>query len=52
MPSVEQQEINRLCLAVIAEKDPAKLTELVAELSELLQRREQRVAQANVAAHG
>ncbi len=38
----EQQELDRLCRAVIEEKDPAKLTELVAALNDFLQRREQR----------
>ena len=37
----ERQEIERLCLAVINEKDPDKLTTLVEALNELLERRHQ-----------
>jgi predicted component of type VI protein secretion system len=35
-----QREIDRLCLAVIHEQDPAKLTKQVAELNQVLERRE------------
>jgi hypothetical protein len=31
-----QEDINRLCLAVIQEQDPASLTKLLAELNELI----------------
>lgn len=37
-----QQEIDPLCVAVIHEKDPVKLTKLIAELNELLERRERK----------
>ncbi len=43
MATDEQQEIDRLCLAVIREKDPTALTKLVAELNELLERRERKL---------
>ena len=36
----QQREIERLCLAVINEKDPAKLTKLVEALNEILERRQ------------
>ena len=32
----EQQELERLCLAVIRERDPANLTTLVEELNKFL----------------
>ena len=38
----EQQELDRLCRAVMEEKDPAKLTELLVALNDFLQHREQR----------
>ena len=37
----EQQELDRLCRAVMEEKDPAKLTELMAALNDFMQRKEQ-----------
>jgi hypothetical protein len=43
MATDEQQEIDRLCLAVIREKDATILTELVAELNKLLERRERKL---------
>lgn len=36
----QQEKIEHLCLAIINEKDPDKLTKLVAALNELLQRRD------------
>jgi len=42
MTPEEKQEVERLCQAVIHEQDPAKLTELVAELNELLERKERK----------
>jgi hypothetical protein len=36
----QQQELNHLCLAVIHEKDPNKLTKLIAALNILLARTE------------
>jgi hypothetical protein len=49
MPTNQQQEeeINRLCLAVIHEKDPAKLTKLLLALNVLLNRRTQDTEQAS-----
>ena len=38
----EKQALEQLCQAVIHEQDPAKLTELVSELNELLERRERK----------
>ena len=40
MTANEQEELNRLCLAVVEEKDPAKLTKLVQDLNQFLERRE------------
>src|SRR5579864_6250974 len=37
----EQEKLNRLCIAVIHEPDPHKLSGLVAELNEFLECREQ-----------
>ena len=37
----EQQELDRLCRAVMEEKDPTKLTELMAALNDFMQRKEQ-----------
>jgi hypothetical protein len=37
-----QEDINRLCLAVIQEQDPASLTKLLAELNELLERKQRK----------
>jgi len=42
MTSDEKQEIDRLCLAVIREQDPDKLTELINELNRLLELRERK----------
>jgi len=36
----EKQEIDRLCLAVIHEQNPARLTKLVSELNVLLEARD------------
>jgi hypothetical protein len=44
MAQDEKQELDRLCLAVIHEKDPAKLTERVAELNAFLARRDAKLA--------
>jgi hypothetical protein len=41
----EQQELDRLCLAVIQEKDPVKLTARVAELNAFLARRDAKLAE-------
>ena len=38
----EQEELNRLCIAVIHEPDPQKLSELVATLNEFLEGRERK----------
>jgi len=38
----EQQVLDRLCRAVIDEKDPAKLTPLVEKLNEFLAARERK----------
>ena len=38
----EQEELNRLCIAVIHEPDPQKLSELVAKLNEFLEGRERK----------
>lgn len=38
--SQEQQEIERLCLAILREKDTATLTKLVEQLNEALERRD------------
>jgi|KBSMisStandDraft_5_1062788.scaffolds.fasta_scaffold7541470_1 hypothetical protein len=35
-PDEQQRELERLCLAVIQEKDPAKLTPLVEKLNKFL----------------
>jgi hypothetical protein len=37
-----QEDINRLCLVVIQEQDPASLTKLLAELNELLERKQRK----------
>ena len=42
MSPEETQQLERLCQAVIHEQDPAKLTKLVAELNELLERKERK----------
>lgn len=42
MTPEEQQELERLCQAVIHEQDPATLSELVAELNTLLERKERK----------
>lgn len=42
MTPEEKQVIDRLCLAVIREQNPAKLTELVNELNRLLELRERK----------
>jgi len=39
----QRQEIDQLCRAVISEQDPAKLTLLVAELNDLLERRDRQI---------
>lgn len=41
MTPEEQQELDRLCQAVIDEKDPIKLTSTVAKPNEFLEAREQ-----------
>ena len=46
-PAEEQQEIDRLCRAVINEKNPAKLTELVEELNRVLELRERKLPKSN-----
>jgi hypothetical protein len=47
MTSDEQLNIERVCLAITREKDhPAELTKLVAELNDLLERRERRLAES------
>lgn len=38
MTSAEKEPINRLCLAIRQETDPAKVTKLVAELNAVLER--------------
>jgi hypothetical protein len=43
--SDDKQELDRLCLAVMHEKDPVKLTERVAELNAFLERRDVKLAQ-------
>jgi hypothetical protein len=40
MTPEEKQQLERLCLAVIHERDAGKLTKLVTELNEMLERRE------------
>ena len=47
MSSESRPELNRLCAAVQQEKDPAKVTELLEELNEFLERREQKLSQFN-----
>ena len=42
MKPSEQEELNRLCMAVIHEPDPHKLSELVAALNEFLDCRERK----------
>jgi len=42
MNQSEQEQLNRLCIAVIQEPDPQKLSELVAELNEFLECRERK----------
>lgn len=42
MTPEEQQELERLCQAVIHEQDPATLSELVAELNTLLERKKRK----------
>ena len=37
-----EEKLERLCQAVIHEQDPAKLTKLLAELNELLERKERK----------
>lgn len=49
MSNDDQQECERLCKAVIQEKDPEKLSELVKALNDFLQRREQKSAEAKPA---
>jgi hypothetical protein len=44
MAQDEKQELDRLCLAVIHERDPVKLTERVAELNAFLARRDAKLA--------
>jgi len=47
MTTDEQADIDRLCVAVLREKDnPIKLTELVAELSQVLESRERKAAES------
>ena len=41
MTANEQEQLERLCVAVIQEKDPAKFTKLVEALNQFLQGREQ-----------
>ena len=41
MTADEQQQLDRLCRTVINEKDPAKLTPLVAALNDFLELMEQ-----------
>ena len=41
MTPEDQKELNRLCLLVMAEKDPAKLTKLVEDLNAFLKHSEQ-----------
>jgi len=43
--SDDKQELDRLCLAVIGEKDPVKLTQRVAELNAFLECRDVKLAQ-------
>jgi hypothetical protein len=43
--SDDKQELDRLCLAVIHEQDPVKLTERVAELNAFLEGRDLKLAQ-------
>jgi len=45
----QHQEIDRLCIAVIHEKDPAKLTKLVEELNRFLELRERKLSESNSA---
>lgn len=45
----QRQEIDRLCLAVITEKDPNKLLELVEVLNDLLERRVESIRASNKA---
>jgi hypothetical protein len=44
-PEELKQEIDRFCLDVINEQDPAKLTRLVEELNRLLEQRDRESAQ-------
>jgi len=46
MTADEKQEIDRLCLAVICEQDPAKLTELVNEMNRLLELRDRKLQES------
>jgi hypothetical protein len=46
-PAEQQQEIEDLCRAVIHEKNPAKLTKLIAQLNELLERRDRKLAEGD-----
>jgi hypothetical protein len=48
MSTDNQPECERLCRAVIQEKDPEKLTELVKALNEFLQRGEERARNGNL----
>lgn len=41
----ERQEMNRLCLAIQEEKDPAIFNQLVEELTEFFERRERKLAE-------
>jgi len=43
MAGEEKDEITALCNRVIEEKDPAKFHELVVQLNNLLERKEQRL---------
>ena len=42
----QQRELERLCLAVIAEKDPSKLTPLVEKLNKFLAENERNPAKS------
>lgn len=43
MTSEEREKMNRLCKLIQEEKDPERFTELIQELNELLEQKENRL---------